>query len=97
MTDITLQDKQWRLAGDVLKDEANALLIKSRALEMMDGLRIDFSAVTNVDTTALGLILEWLRRAGTLGFGVTFANLPESLMSLADLHGVTEFIPLSAS
>lgn len=95
MTDITLHDKQWRIAGDVLKDDANAILVQSRALDMMDGLCIDFSAVTNVDTTALSLIMEWQRRASALGGHVSFSSLPESLVSLADLYGVTEFIPLA--
>lgn len=97
MTDITLHDNQWRIAGDVLKDDANAILVQSQALALVDGLNIDFSAVTNADTTALSLMMEWLRRANALGLSITFSGLPESLISLADLHGVTEFIPLSAS
>ena len=95
MTDITLHDKQWRIAGDVLKDDANAILVQSRALDMMDGLCIDFSAVTNIDTTALSLIMEWQRRANALGGHISFSSLPESLVSLAELYGVTEFIPLA--
>lgn len=78
-------------------DNANAILRQSDALLMADALEIDFSAVTDVDTAALSLIMEWQRRAVASSCKVTFANLPANLTSLAELYGVTEFIPISSS
>lgn len=94
---ITLQDNQWRVAGDILVDNANAVLKESDALEITDGLQIDFSAVNDVDTAALSLLIEWQRRALAADKRVEFKMLPKNLISLAALYGVTEFIPMSSS
>lgn len=94
---ITLQDNQWYVSGDILVDNANAVLSESSALEITDDLQIDFSAVNDVDTAALSLLIEWQRRALAVNRKVEFKNLPESLISLAALYGVTDFIPLSTN
>jgi phospholipid transport system transporter-binding protein len=52
--------------------------------------------VNDVDTAALSLLIEWQRRALAVNKKVEFKKLPESLISLAALYGVTDFIPLSA-
>jgi len=97
MTNITQQKNQWHVSGDIFMDNANAILSQSDALIMADAIEIDFSAVTDVDTAALSLIMEWQRRAVASNCKVTFANLPANLTSLAELYGVTEFIPISSS
>lgn len=97
MTSITLQNNQWSVAGEILMDNANAVLVESNALQITDDLQIDFSAVTDVDTAALSLLIEWQRRAQAANKKVVFTQLPESLVSLATLYGVAEFIPLSIS
>jgi phospholipid transport system transporter-binding protein len=97
MTSITLQSNQWNVTGDILVDNANAVLIESNALEITDDLQIDFSGVTDVDTAALSLLIEWQRRALAANKKVAFTQLPESLISLATLYGVADFIPLSTS
>lgn len=94
MTSVTLQDNTWRVSGDILMDNANAVLSESRALTMPNDLCIDLSAVTGADTAALSLLMEWQRRAISSGQQVSFANLPEGLLSLASLYGVTDFISL---
>lgn len=95
MTSITLQNNQWSVVGEILMDNANAVLAESNALQITDNLVIDFSAVTDVDTAALSLLIEWQRRALAANKKVIFTRLPESLTSLAMLYGVAEFIPLS--
>lgn len=97
MTNITQQKNQWHVSGDIFMDNANAILSQSDALLMADAIEIDFSAVTDVDTAALSLIMEWQRRAVASKCKVTFANLPANLTSLAALYGVTEFIPISTN
>lgn len=92
---ITLQDNQWHVAGEILVDNANAVLLCSRELAMPVDLEVNFSAVTNVDTAAISLMLEWQRRAVASSSKVKFTHLPESLTSLAKLYGVTEFLSLS--
>lgn len=74
-------------------DNASVILSQSHALEMATDLEIDFSAVTDVDTATLSLMMEWQRRAETSNCNISFANLPENLNSLATLYGVADFIP----
>jgi phospholipid transport system transporter-binding protein len=58
-----------------------------------DGLVIDLAGVQEADSAALSLLLEWQREAKSRGFGVTFAHLPASIVSLAEVYGVSELIP----
>ena len=53
---------------------------------------VDFAAVTEVDSSALSLLLEWRREAGRNGRTIRYLNLPANLTSLAELYGVTEFV-----
>jgi len=96
MSNIVLQGNTWLLSGEILVDNANAVLVESTGLEMSEALQIDFSAVTNTDTSAISLMMEWQRRAIAAKHKISFVNLPEGLESLATLYGVSDFIPLSA-
>lgn len=97
MTNITQQANQWHVSGDVFMDNANAILNQSNAFLMTDAIEIDFSEVTDVDTAALSLILEWQRRAVASNGTVSFTNLPANLTSLATLYGVTDFISMGTN
>jgi len=95
MVNITQQSNQWLISGPVLMDNANEALTQSIALSMNEQLEIDFSGVTDIDTAALSLIMEWQRRALASKFTISFANLPVNLNSLAELYGVTSFISVT--
>lgn len=70
-----------------------SLLAESEALPIEGELVVDFAAVSDVDTMAISLLFEWLRRAQARHCKLTFANLPDNLASLATLYGVLELIP----
>ena len=95
MVNITQQSNQWLISGPVLMDNANEALTQSIALSMNEQLEIDFSGVTDIDTAALSLIMEWQRRALASKCTISFANLPVNLNSLAELYGVTSFISVT--
>ncbi|MDP2152248.1 MAG: STAS domain-containing protein [Methylotenera sp.] len=95
MISFDSQENKWIVSGEVLVDNANSILVESVALPMNDALQIDFSAVTNTDTAAISLMLEWQRRAAASNHKITFKSLPDGLGSLATLYGVADFIPLS--
>jgi phospholipid transport system transporter-binding protein len=84
------------LEGALSFDTLPRVLAESRAYgartELPDRLTIDFSAVTDVDSAAVALLLEWRREAARLGKGLSFANLPANLLALADLYGVSGLI-----
>ena len=58
-----------------------------------DGLVIDLAGVDEADSAALSLLLELQREAKSRGFGITFANLPAAIVSLAEVYGVSDLIP----
>ena len=57
-----------------------------------DALTIDLAGVSEADSTALSLLLEWRRAAKARGWRIRYANLPENLRSLAEVYGVLELI-----
>lgn len=94
MSSIELSENRWRVTGDILVDNANAILQESSALQIDQDLVIDLAKVSNLDTAALSLLLEWQRRAIAADKTIEFVNLPESLVSLAALYGITDLIPI---
>jgi phospholipid transport system transporter-binding protein len=57
---------------------------------------IDLGGVTGVDSSALALLLAWVRRAKARGARVELRALPESLLALARLYGVDVLLPVAA-
>jgi phospholipid transport system transporter-binding protein len=55
----------------------------------------DFSEVSEADSSAIAVMLGWLRSAEQSQSAVTFAHIPVGVRSLAELYGVTELLPLA--
>lgn len=55
----------------------------------------DFSEVTEADSSALAVMLGWLRAASQTQSTVKFAHIPTGVRSLAELYGVTDLLPLA--
>jgi phospholipid transport system transporter-binding protein len=55
----------------------------------------DFSEVTEADSSALAVMLGWLRAAALSRSTVKFAQIPNGVVSLAELYGVTDLLPLA--
>lgn len=89
---LTFENNQLKLAGAVVIDSARALFEDGRGYCVANDVAVDFSAVDEVDSSALALILEYRRAAESAGKRVTVSNLPASLKTLADLYGVTDLI-----
>ena len=53
---------------------------------------IDFAAVTEVDSAAVALALEWVRQAERANVAMRLVNLPISMQNLAKLYGVSELL-----
>lgn len=73
---------------------ANIVAMRAAGVELLDGgeLAVDLAAVTEVDSSALSLLLEWQRDARRRNLRLTFRNLPENLKSLAALYGVADLV-----
>jgi phospholipid transport system transporter-binding protein len=88
-----------RRDGDSLVLEGALTLATVSALadaaqeHLRQGARIvDFRGVTEVDSAAVALALEWLRQAAQNNREVRLANLPAAMQNLAKLYGVSELL-----
>ncbi|MBO4790292.1 MAG: STAS domain-containing protein [Oxalobacter sp.] len=54
----------------------------------------DFAELKQVDSASVSVMLAWQRAALRSGRKIRFLNVPASLVSLADLYGVTELLDL---
>jgi phospholipid transport system transporter-binding protein len=78
--------------GPVNLENAVALLARGNELFTAQQVTLDLAAVTEVDSSALSLLLEWRREAVRNGRTIRYLNLPANLRSLADLYGVTDLL-----
>ncbi len=53
---------------------------------------IDFSRVTDVDSAAVALVLEWQRQAAKHNVPLVLLNVPVALSNLAKLYGVAKLL-----
>ena len=57
--------------------------------------RFDLSGVANIDSSGLAVLFGWQRAARVHGLTLRIANPPHNLISLAEMYGVSELLPLS--
>jgi phospholipid transport system transporter-binding protein len=55
-------------------------------------LTIDLAEVSQTDSAALALLLEWMEQGRRRGVQVHFTNLPDSLMGIARLSNVERLL-----
>ena len=73
---------------------ANVRSLLSEGARQIQGpeITIDLAGVTEVDSTAVSLLLEWRRQAAGANRTLRYVNLPANLKSLAELYGVSELL-----
>ena len=76
-------------------DNARALLDAGRASLQPGALVFDLSRVGAADSSAVAVMLGWLRAASQSRSTLTFAEIPHGVRSLAELYGVTDLLPLA--
>ena len=55
---------------------------------------LDLKQVGDADSSAIAVMLGWLRVASRSRSTVRFAHIPAGVRSLAELYGLTELLPL---
>ena len=94
---IRREGRRVLVSGPVTLANVAAILEEGRR-HLEEGVRtIDLSEVTEMDSSLLAAMLAWLREAKARGAELAFANLPESLGTIARLYGVDSLIPISAA
>ena len=53
---------------------------------------VDFGEVSELDSSALALLLAWLREAKRRDSELAFSNLPQGLTTIARLYGVADLL-----
>ena len=81
--------------GALTMNNVTAALDESRRLFQGPRVVVDLAGVTEVDSAAISLLLEWRRRAAAEKRTIEYTNLPPNLKTLADLYGVSGLLPTS--
>jgi phospholipid transport system transporter-binding protein len=80
------------VSGPVTLANVAAVLEEGRR-HLEEGVRtVDLGEVTEIDSSLLAAMLAWLRDARRRGRELVFANLPQSLSTIARLYGVDALI-----
>lgn len=88
------EDGSPRVEGAITFHNVAAVVERGNALFVRDDLVIDLTQVTEVDSSAVSMLLEWQREARRRNCRIRFANTPQNLKGLAQLYGVSELISL---
>jgi len=85
------------LSGPVTLSGVSAMLQEGNAAIAEGARSVDLSGVEELDSSALALLLAWLREAKRQGRDLVFVNLPSGLTTIARLYGVADLLPTAAS
>lgn len=98
---ITRTDDMLQVSGNINMTNVSVLfkegLLHQKSNTSDDTLKIDFSKLEKVDSSAVSLMLAWLREAQRTRIKLRFTNVPDNLMSLARLYGVADLLSLNAN
>jgi phospholipid transport system transporter-binding protein len=90
---ITREANRYCIEGPVTLHNVQQLTAEGETFEGANPV-VDFARVTTVDSSAVSLMLEWIRRFNGSGRKISFSHLTPSLRSLAELYGVIDLIPV---
>jgi phospholipid transport system transporter-binding protein len=83
------------VSGPVTLANVAAVLEETRH-HLEEGVRtVDLGEVTQMDSSLLAAMIAWLRDARRHGRDLAFANVPESLRTIARLYGVDGLLPVA--
>lgn len=83
------------VSGPLTIGKAREMLEAGNALISRPEVTFDLAQVQEVDSSGLAIIFGWVRAAKSQGKVVRISNPPQNLLSLAELYGVTELLPLA--
>jgi phospholipid transport system transporter-binding protein len=90
---ISREGDRMVVSGAITLGSVAGLLEQGRA-QIQEGARtVDLGAVTELDSSALAMLVAWLRDARARGQELSFVGMPEGLSAIARLYGVSELLP----
>jgi phospholipid transport system transporter-binding protein len=91
---IRREGERLIVEGPVTLDTVPDLAVEIEPHLAAGATLVDFGGVTDIDSSAVALVLEWRRRAEHHSIALRLANTPDALQNLAKLYGVLELLPL---
>lgn len=89
---ISCEGARCSVTGAITMTSVTDALAQSGPLFDQPHVVVDLGGITELDSSAVSLLLEWRRAAYAANRRVDFVNLPANLKSLADLYGVSELL-----
>ena len=89
---IAVDGGRGTLAGAVTLGNVGAVLEEGNRALTAPSVTVDLAGVTEVDSTAVSLLLEWRRAAFRDKRVIEYVNYPANLKSLIELYGVSELL-----
>ena len=84
------------VVGGALTLASVAAVLREGSAVIGQGVRtVDLAEVGELDSSALALLLAWMREAKKHNRELQFANLPQGLTTIARLYGVADLLPAS--
>jgi phospholipid transport system transporter-binding protein len=88
-------EERVEVSGAMTLDTARTLLDQG-VQQLRDGAQVfDLASVQELDSSGLTVVFGWQRAAARLGKSVRIANPPRNLLSLAELYGVAQLLPVA--
>jgi phospholipid transport system transporter-binding protein len=89
---ITCEGGRCAVVGPLTIANAAQLAEEGQRMFVAERVTVDLAGVTEVDSAAVSLLLEWRRAAASANRQIEFLHLPANLKSLAVLYGVAELL-----
>jgi len=89
---ISREDNTLIVEGAVTVQNVVDLMQQGLKLLDSDHLYVDLQKITEVDSTVISMLFEWLRAAEKKNCRLEFIHFPKSLESLIQLYGVTSIL-----
>lgn len=88
-------DGRFSIQGPLVFETADSLWRRSGSqFEAYKSVRIDFSQVDDVDSSAVAVLLAWCRLSKRNKKTIEFHAVPDSLKSIIEISDLNEIIPL---
>jgi phospholipid transport system transporter-binding protein len=89
---IRREGGELSVEGSITIDNVVSVVASGVALFDGEDVTIDLGQVTEADSAAVSLLLEWRREAARRRLQIRFLNMPQNLQSLMQLYGVSELM-----
>ena len=90
---IHLEGNCLFIGGPITYDNVVEVTRAGEAAIKADDMLVDLTGVTQVDSSAVSMLLEWMRTTQTYGRRTEFVNLPSNLADLIELYDVGSLLP----